>query len=50
MIDIEYAWYCPVCEKIRKSETCPKCPGVLLLKVKREFNPKFKTYFWRKLA
>jgi len=48
--DPEYGWLCPVCNEVLDSETCPKCRGVLLLKMKKTLNPISKRYYWRRLA
>lgn len=46
----EYGWNCPVCNVVLDSETCPRCPGVLLLKVKKTHAPKADFYYWRRIA
>jgi len=48
--DPEYGWLCPVCREVLDSETCPKCPRVVLLKMKKTWNPRLEAYYWRRLS
>ena len=43
-----YAWYCTVCAEVIYSETCPKCPDTLALRV--YYDDEDKHPGWRTLS